>query len=75
MADQPSLDRRDFMLATIGGAALSAALSSDRAEAQTATATLPGGTVYTGDVVQEKPVVMSLNDPPPFSADADGQRK
>jgi len=60
MADQPSLDRRDFMLATIGGAALSAALYSDRAEAQTATATLPGGTVYTGDVVQEKPVVSVL---------------
>lgn len=60
MTDQPSLDRRDFMLATIGGAAATVALSSDHAAAQTATGKLPGGTVFTGDVVNEKPVVSAL---------------
>lgn len=60
MTDQPNLDRRDFMLATIGGAAASVALSSDHAAAQTAAARLPGGTVYTGDVIHEKPVVSAL---------------
>jgi predicted deacylase len=60
MTDQPSLDRRDFMFATIGGAAATVALSSDHAAAQTVTATLPGGTVYTGDVVYGKPVVSTL---------------
>ena len=48
------------MLATMSGAAASVALSSDHAAAQTATAKLPGGTVYTGDVVHGKPVVNAL---------------
>jgi predicted deacylase len=64
MTDQPRLDRRDFMvattLATIGGAATSVALSSDRAEAQSGTTKLAGGTVYTGDIVHKKPVVSAL---------------
>src|SRR5690606_5872568 len=65
MTDKPSLDRRDFMiattLATIGGAAASVVLSSDHAAAQTATAELPGGTVYTGEQIQGKKVVSALN--------------
>jgi uncharacterized protein len=64
MTDQPPLDRRDFLLAstlaTIGGAAASVVLSSDHAAAQIAVTALPGGTVYTGDVVHEKPVVSTL---------------
>ncbi len=60
MSEQPSLARRDFMLAAIGGAAASVALSPDQALAQTATARLPGGTVYTGDAVDQKPVVSAL---------------
>jgi uncharacterized protein len=64
MTDQPSLDRRDFMiastLATIGGTAASVTFASDRASAQTAMGKLPGGTVYTGDVVDGKRVVSAL---------------
>ena len=60
MTDESSLDRRDFMLATVGGAAASIVLASDHAAAQTATAKLPGGTVYTGDTVDGKPVVSTL---------------
>lgn len=60
MTDQPNRGRRDFMLATIGGAAAAAALSSDHAEAQAARGKLPGGTVFTGDVVDQKPVVSTL---------------
>lgn len=60
MADESSLDRRDFMLAAVGGAAASIALASDHAAAQTAAAKLPGGTVYTGDTVDGKPVVSTL---------------
>lgn len=65
MTDKPSLDRRDFLiattLATIGGAAASVGLSSDQAVAQTATTELPGGTIYTGDQIQGKKVVSALN--------------
>ncbi|GAA3096514.1 succinylglutamate desuccinylase/aspartoacylase family protein [Rhizobium viscosum] len=60
MTDESSLDRRDFMLAAVGGAAASIALASDHAAAQTATAKLPGGTIYTGDTVDGKPVVSTL---------------
>ncbi|MGE3872266.1 MAG: succinylglutamate desuccinylase/aspartoacylase family protein [Parvibaculaceae bacterium] len=60
MTDESSLGRRDFLLATVGGAAASIALASDHAAAQTATAKLPGGTVYTGDSVDGKPVVSTL---------------
>ena len=60
MTSQPSTDRRDFMLATALGAAASIALSSDHAAAQTAAAKLPGGTVYTGNIVDGKPVVSTL---------------
>ncbi|RDJ16031.1 M14 family metallopeptidase [Rhizobium grahamii] len=60
MTDDSSLDRRDFMLATVGGVAASIALASDRAAAQTAMAKLPGGTVYTGDTVDGKPVISTL---------------
>jgi uncharacterized protein len=64
MTDESSLDRRDFMiattLATIGGAAAAVAVSSGQAAAQTAPVELPGGTAYTGDVVDGKPVVSTL---------------
>ncbi len=60
VADESSLDRRDFMLATVGGAAASIAFASEHAAARAAPATLPGGTVYTGDMVDEKPVVSTL---------------
>jgi predicted deacylase len=60
MTDESRLDRRDFMLAAVGGAAASIALASDQAMAQTATAKLPGGTVYTGDTANGKPVVSAL---------------
>lgn len=60
MTDESSFDRRDFMLATVGGAAASIALASDHAAAQTGMAKLPGGTVYTGDTVDGKPVVSTL---------------
>jgi predicted deacylase len=61
MTDKPGLDRRDFVLATIGGAAASMALASDRAAAQTAPAASPGGTVYTGDTIEGKKVVSTLD--------------
>ncbi|WP_082112950.1 M14 family metallopeptidase [Pseudoxanthomonas suwonensis] len=60
----PNLDRRDFMLATalatLGGAAASAAPASAQAAAPTAATRLPGGTVYTGGTVDGKPVVSAL---------------
>lgn len=61
MTDKPSLDRRDFMLATIGGVAASVAFPSGHAAAQAAPAVPPGGTVYTGDTVDGKPVVSTLD--------------
>ncbi|MCV9910362.1 succinylglutamate desuccinylase/aspartoacylase family protein [Brucella sp. HL-2] len=65
MTDKGRLDRRDFLiattLATISGAAASVVLSPDQAAAQTATAKLPGGTVYTGEQIQGKKVVSALN--------------
>ena len=60
MTSQPGTDRRDFMLATALGAVASITLSSDHAAAQTAAAKLPGGTVYTGNIVDGKPVVSTL---------------
>ena len=48
------------MLATALGAAASIALSSDHAAAQSAAVKLPGGTVYTGNMVDGKPVVSAL---------------
>jgi predicted deacylase len=60
MTSHPSTDRRDFMIATALGAAASIALSSDHSAAQAAAAKLPGGTVYTGNIVEGKPVVSTL---------------
>lgn len=64
MTEEPALDRRGFLiattLATLGGAAATVALSSDPAAAQSATTLSPGGTVYTGDVVDGKPVISAL---------------
>ncbi|MGS1097027.1 M14 family metallopeptidase (plasmid) [Aquamicrobium terrae] len=57
----PGLDRRDFMLATIGGAAASVVLAADHAAAQTAASNVSGGTVYTGDVADGKQVVSTLD--------------
>ncbi len=61
MENMPGLDRRDFMLATIGGAAASVVLASDHAAAQTAASNVSGGTVYTGDVADGKQVVSTLD--------------
>ncbi len=61
MENMPGLDRRDFMLATIGGAAASVVLASDHAAAQTAASNMSGGTVYTGDVADGKQVVSTLD--------------
>jgi hypothetical protein len=65
MTDKPGLDRRDFMiastLATVGGAAMSVVLSSDHAKAQTATAELSRGTVYTGEQIQGKKAISALD--------------
>jgi predicted deacylase len=58
------LDRRDFMIASIATVGVSAALAvnAGAANAQDAAATSPAsGTVYTGDVVQGKKVVSTLD--------------
>ncbi len=60
-----SIDRRDFMLASIAAAG-SAAFTTGQAQAQTADSKPePGnegsGTVYTGDVIDGKPVISSLD--------------
>lgn len=60
MTVRPGFDRRDFMRAAISGAAAAAALPPNQAVAQTTMTKLPGGTVYTGDVVDQRPVVSTL---------------
>ncbi|WDZ79409.1 succinylglutamate desuccinylase/aspartoacylase family protein (plasmid) [Ensifer adhaerens] len=64
MSDKPNegLDRRDFMLASVAtvGAAAALAASAGAAKAQ-GTAASPGGTVYTGEVIQGKKVVSALD--------------
>jgi uncharacterized protein len=64
--DNEGLDRRDFMIASAAtvGAAAALAVSSSAAGAQTQTQSLPvstAGTVYTGDVLDGKPVVTALD--------------
>lgn len=55
-------DRRDFMLATFVAAGATAAIASGSGTATAQeTATLPGGTAFTGDVIDGKPVVTDLN--------------
>jgi uncharacterized protein len=66
MSDKPKegLDRRDFMIASIATVGVSAALAvnAGAANAQdTAAPTAPQATVYTGDVVQGKKVVSTLD--------------
>jgi len=64
--DKEGLDRRDFMLASAAsvGAAAALAMSARAADAQSAAQTVPvstEGTAYTGDVIDGKPVVTSLD--------------
>ena len=66
MSDKPKegLDRRDFMIASIATVGVSAALAvnAGAANAQdTAAPAAPQATVYTGDVVQGKKVVSTLD--------------
>jgi uncharacterized protein len=56
------LDRRDFMLASVGASAI--AFSATQATAQTGVQTTQdstAGTTYTGDMIDGKPVVTSLD--------------
>ncbi|HXE06081.1 MAG TPA: hypothetical protein VN579_08855, partial [Bryobacteraceae bacterium] len=52
------LDRRHFMTAAIGA---SAALTADTDPANAQAAIASGGTVYTGDMIDGKKVVSTLN--------------
>lgn len=67
MSDKPreGLDRRDFMIASIAtvGASAAIAVNAGGASAQetAAPAAGPGGTVYTGDVIQGKKVISALD--------------
>jgi len=68
MSNRPEkrLDRRDFMIASIATAGMSAALAitAGAAKAQgpaTTSANPASGTVYTGDVIQGKKVVSALD--------------
>jgi predicted deacylase len=61
--DHEGLDRRDFMTASVGVAA-AMAVTAGAAVAQTAAKPVPEsteGTVYTGDVINGKPVVTALD--------------
>lgn len=53
------IDRRDFMIASLATVGASAALAVSANAADTASA--PSGTVYTGDVIQGKKVVSTLD--------------
>ncbi|MGO4830890.1 succinylglutamate desuccinylase/aspartoacylase family protein [Rhizobiaceae sp. 2RAB30] len=66
MSDKVSLDRRDFMLASIASVGVSTVLAAGAgpAMAQDKTSAAAGasqGTVYTGDVIQGKKVVSALD--------------
>lgn len=65
MTNKPSLDRRDFMIASIAAVGASATLvagagTTDAQEA-TVSASPGGGTVYTGDTIEGKKVVSALD--------------
>ncbi len=61
------VERRDFMIATLATLGASAALVGGATAAQAQTSALPApstgstGTTYTGDIVQGRPVITSLN--------------
>lgn len=58
------LDRRDFMIASVGAVGAAAALMAGTAQAQEAAATAAptaGGTVRTGDSIDGKPVITALD--------------
>lgn len=56
------LDRRDFMIASVGAVGAAAALMAGSAQAQDAAATpVAGGTVRTGDSIDGKPVITALD--------------
>ncbi|MCU0854883.1 MAG: hypothetical protein MUF63_08280, partial [Rhodobacteraceae bacterium] len=64
--DREGVDRRDFMMASAAsvGAAAALAMSARTATAQSAAQPVPlstEGTAYTGDVIDGKPVVTSLD--------------
>jgi predicted deacylase len=66
MTDEPSdamtgIDRRAFLGATAALAGTAAALAAPQQARAQAPRTLPGGTVFTGDLVDGKPVVSRLN--------------
>ena len=67
MSDKPrdGLDRRDFMIAAIGASAAMVAGTDARAQSANASAATAAaasqGTVYTGDVIQGKKVISSLD--------------
>ena len=57
-----NLDRRHFMAAAIGASAvLTADVNQTSAQGAAQTTTKPGGTVYTGDVIDGKKVISALN--------------
>ncbi|WP_273772531.1 M14 family metallopeptidase [Brucella intermedia] len=65
MTNKPSLDRRDFMIASVAavGASATFVAGAGTADAQEATASVSpgGGTVYTGDTIEGKKVVSALD--------------
>jgi len=66
MTNEPSdamtgIDRRAFLGATAALAGTAAALAAPQQARAQAPRTLPGGTVFTGDLVDGKPVVSHLN--------------
>lgn len=58
---EPGLDRRDFLRASMAVAGAAVAVASARAARADAPLALPGGTTFTGDVIDGKPVVSHLN--------------
>lgn len=58
---EPGLDRRDFLRGSVTVAAAAAALAGAAPARAEAPRTAPGGTAFTGDVLDGKPVVSRLN--------------
>jgi predicted deacylase len=66
MKDEPrhGLDRREFVIGMVASSAVGVAATTSAANAEQLAATAPGGsqgTAYTGDIVQGKKVISSLN--------------
>ena len=58
---EPGLDRRDFLRGSVAVAGAAAALAAAAPVRADAPRTAPGGTAFTGDVLDGKPVVSRLN--------------